>query len=99
MFDSYTELKQLKEVADILATTSDWPALYDETQLAKNEVPVYAATYIDDMYVHYDLASSTAAKIKGTKQFVTNTMYHDALRSKSSEVMRQLFNLRDDSID
>jgi proline iminopeptidase len=51
------------------------------------------------MYVHYDLASSTAAKIKGTKQFVTNTMYHDALRSKSSEVMRQLFNLRDDSID
>jgi proline iminopeptidase len=99
MFDSYTELKQLKEVADILATTSDWPALYDETQLAKNEVPVYAATYIDDMYVHYDLASSTAAKIKGTKQFVTNTLYHDALRSKSSEVMRQLFNLRDDSID
>ncbi|KAJ5221292.1 Proline iminopeptidase [Penicillium citrinum] len=99
MFESYTELKQVQEVAEILANTSDWPALYDEAQLAKNEVPVYAATYIDDMYVHFDLASNTAAKIKGTKQFITNTMYHDALRSKSGEIMRQLFNLRDDSID
>lgn len=99
MFESYSELKEIREAAENLATTSDWPALYDEAQLAKNEVPVYAATYIDDMYVHFDLASSTAAKIKGTKQFVTNTMYHDALRSKSGEVMRQLFNLRDDSID
>jgi proline iminopeptidase len=99
MFESYTELKQVQEVAEILATTSDWPALYDEAQLAKNEVPVYAATYVDDMYVHFDLASNTAAKIKGTKQFITNTMYHDALRSKSGEIMRQLFNLRDDSID
>jgi proline iminopeptidase len=51
------------------------------------------------MYVHYDLASQTAAKIKGIKQFITNTMYHDALRSKSGEVMRQLFALRDDTID
>lgn len=99
MFESYTELKQIHEVAEILATRSDWPALYDETQLAKNEVPVYAATYIDDMYVHFDLASNTAAKIKGTKQFITNALYHDALRSKSGEVMRQLFNLRDDPID
>lgn len=99
MLDSYAELDQLRDVAEALANTSDWPVLYDEAQLAKNEVPVYAATYIDDMYVHYDLASNTASKIKGIKQFITNTMYHDALRSKSGEVMRQLFNLRDDSID
>ncbi|KAJ5287395.1 Proline iminopeptidase [Penicillium angulare] len=99
MLDSYTELSQLRDVAEALANTSDWPALYDEAQLARNEVPVYAASYIDDMYVHYDLASNTASKIKGIKQFITNTMYHDALRSKSGEVMRQLFNLRDDSID
>ena len=99
MFESYSELKQVREVAEIIAKTDDWPALYDEAQLAKNEVPVYAATYIDDMYVHFDLASRTAAKIKGTKQFITNTMYHDALRSKSNDVVRQLFNLRDDTID
>ncbi|PIG89136.1 proline iminopeptidase [Aspergillus arachidicola] len=99
MFDSYDELNEIKEAADILATTKDWPALYDEAQLAKNEVPVYAATYIDDMYVHFSHASNTAAKIKGIKQFITNTMYHNALRAKSDEVMQQLFALRDDSID
>lgn len=99
MFESYSELANVREVAHILATTDDWPALYDEAQLTRNEVPVYAATYIDDMYVHFDLAARTASRIKGTKQFITNTLYHDALRSNSSEVMRQLFKLRDDSID
>lgn len=99
MFESYDELKELKDVADILATYDDWPALYDQEQLAKNEVPVYSATYVDDMYVHFDLATATAAKIKGTKQFITNTMYHDGLRSRSDEVMRQLFSLKEDNID
>lgn len=99
MFESYSELKEVREAAEILAAADDWPALYDEAQLAENKVPVYAATYIDDMYVHFDLATATAANIKNAKQFITNTMYHDALRSKSGEIMRQLFNLREDSID
>lgn len=99
MFESYAELKQLKEVADILASTDDWPELYNEAQLAKNEVPVYAASYVDDMYVHLDHSAVTASKIKGCKQFITNTMYHDALRSKADELMRQLFALRDDTMD
>lgn len=99
MFESYDELKQMKEVAEILASAEDWPALYDEAQLAKNEVPVYAATYVDDMYVPYGLATATAAKIKGTKQFITNTMYHGAIRERTEEVMRHLFFLKEDSID
>lgn len=99
MFDSYTELNQLKQVAEILATTYDWPALYNETQLANNEVPVYAASYVDDMYVHFEHSAATAKKIKGCKQFITNAMYHDALRNKSDELMRQLFAMRDDTID
>lgn len=99
MFESYDELKQLKEVADILASTDDWPALYDEEQLAKNEVPVYAATYVDDMYVHFENSAVMAGKMKDCRQFITNTMYHDALRSKSDELMRQLFSMRDDSLD
>ncbi|KAJ5826085.1 Proline iminopeptidase [Penicillium riverlandense] len=99
MFESYTELKQVWEAADIIARVDNWPALYDEAQLARNEVPVYAATYFDDMFVHFDLATNTASRINGTKQFITNTMYHDALRSKSGDVIQQLFNLRDDSLD
>ncbi|KAB8070375.1 Alpha/Beta hydrolase protein [Aspergillus leporis] len=99
MFESYDELNEVKEAANILAATEDWPALYDEAQLAKNEVPVYAATYIEDMYVHFSHSSNTAAKIKGIKQFITNTMFHNALRAKSDEVMQQLFALREDTVD
>lgn len=99
MFESYHELSQLQLVADIIASYDDWPALYDEEQLARNEVPVYSATYVDDMYVHFDLATATASKIKGLKQFITNAMYHDALRTKTDELIRQLFALKEDSID
>ena len=49
MFDDYIELNGLQEVADRLAFADDWAELYDENQLANNEVPVYSATYIEDM--------------------------------------------------
>lgn len=99
MFDDFHELNKIKPLAEMVANDSDWPALYDEEQLAKNEVPVYAAVYMDDMYVDYDLSMETARKIKGCKTYITNVMYHDAVRSKMDEVTRALFALRDDSID
>lgn len=98
-FESSTELGQLKEVADILASYNDWPQLYDKEQLARNEVPVYSATYVEDMYVHFSYANETAATIRNCKQFITNTMYHNGLRSDSAELIAQLFALRDDTID
>lgn len=99
MFDDYDELQHLKETADILATFDDWPELYDEAQLARNEVPVYSASYMEDMYVYFDFAKDTASKIKNCKHYITNVLYHDALVNKSSELMKQLFALRDDTID
>lgn len=99
MFESYPELKAMEKVAQIVAAYDDWPKLYDEEQLAKNTVPVYSATYVNDMYVDYKLATDTASKIKNCKQFITNTMYHDGLRTKTDELMKQLFALRDDSLD
>ncbi|KAG9859262.1 alpha/beta-hydrolase, partial [Aureobasidium melanogenum] len=51
------------------------------------------------MYVDYDYSRETAEKIKGCKTFTTNVMYHNAIRSKADEVIRQLFELRDDVID
>lgn len=98
-FETYPELIPLKEVADKLASYSNWPALYDEEQLRRNEVPVYAASFIDDMYVDYGLARETAALVRGCKVFETNMMYHNALRAQTHEVMGQLFKLRDSSID
>ncbi|KAF2685839.1 proline iminopeptidase [Lentithecium fluviatile CBS 122367] len=99
MFDVYPELKKLKAVSEALAQEKDWPMLYDEEQLAKNEVPVYAAVYVDDMYVDYDLSMETAGKIKGCKTYITNAMYHNAVRAKSDDVLKEVFAMRDDVID
>lgn len=102
MFDEtqgYSELRKVQDVANAIAASSDWPALFDEAQLAKNEVPVYAAAYMEDMYVDFDLSRETAAKIRGCKMFATNVMYHDSLRTNMDTVVKQLFALRDDVID
>ncbi|KAL3418987.1 Proline iminopeptidase 1 [Phlyctema vagabunda] len=99
MFENSRELERIRPAAEILAEYSEWPPLYDEWQLARNEVPVYAATYLEDMYVDFGLAQETAKKVKNCKQFITNIIYHDGARTKNEEVMKQLFALRDDSID
>ncbi|KAL9111185.1 MAG: hypothetical protein Q9187_007961 [Circinaria calcarea] len=99
MYTTYDELVPLRETAELLAQDADWPDLYDEAVLAENEVPVYAATYYDDLYVDFEYAQETAARIKGCKQYITNAMYHNALGTKAEEVVKQLFALRDDVID
>ncbi|MCJ1395438.1 hypothetical protein MMC18_008324 [Xylographa bjoerkii] len=99
MFTDIAELRPLYETMDIIQHISDWPDLYDEAQLAKNEVPTYAAVYLNDLYVDYEYSSETARKIKGCKTFVRSDLYHEALASKSAEVVEQLFKLRDDVLD
>ncbi len=99
MFDTFPELMPLKEVADILAEYDGWDDLYDEAQLARNEVPVYAASFVDDLYVEYELAKQTAKKVGNLKVYETNGLYHNAVRARTDEVLAQLFRLRDDSID
>ncbi|KAF2731732.1 alpha/beta-hydrolase [Polyplosphaeria fusca] len=99
MLDSYPELRKLKTVAENLAQTKDWPKLYDDEQLSRNEVPVYAAVYYDDMYVDFDLSMERARNIKGCKTFITNAMSHEAIRSKTEEVFKAIWALRDDTLD
>jgi hypothetical protein len=99
MLDDYNSLQEFKRVADELAAFADWPKLYDEEQLARNEVPVYAAVYVDDMYVDFGFSMETAGKIGKCKTFVTNAMYHDAVRSRMEEVVKGVMALRDDVID
>ncbi|CAI6094664.1 unnamed protein product [Clonostachys chloroleuca] len=98
-FDTYPELIPLKGVANKLATVNDWTHIYDQEQLAKNEVPVYAATYINDLYVDYEYAKNTANLIKGVKTWETNAVIHSGLRTNTQEVLAALFNLRDNVFD
>ena len=99
MFEDYGELKRIANPANLVQNISSWPPLYDEARLAKNDVPVYAAVFMHDMYVDYDFSMEAARKIRSCKTFITNMMYHDAVRGKMDEVTKALFALRDDSID
>ena len=98
-FETYPELSQLRQVAQKLATFDAWPRLYDLKQLSQNEVPVYAASFVEDMYVDYNFARDTAKLVRGAKTFETNVLYHSALRARTEDVLQQLFSLRDDVID
>jgi len=98
-FETYPELMALQAVADELAAYEDWPHLYDQAQLARNTVPVFAASFVDDMYVDFELSMQTARKVKGIKVFSTNAMYHNAVRARSGDVIKELLRLRDDPID
>lgn len=99
MFDDFEELRQARNVANILAADSAWPSLYDKAQLSRNTVPVYAAVYIEDMYVDYHFAMYTAAAIKNCRTFTTNVLYHNALGAKMEEVIEALWKLKCDVID
>ncbi|KAF2868945.1 proline iminopeptidase [Massariosphaeria phaeospora] len=99
MFDCYPELVKLKAVGYALAEEKEWPRVYDEEQLKKNEVPVYAAVYLDDMYVDFDLSMERARGIKGCKTFITNSMHHNGISARTDDVLKEVFALRDDVMD
>ncbi|HEX8207655.1 MAG TPA: alpha/beta fold hydrolase, partial [Solirubrobacteraceae bacterium] len=51
MFEDDPGLQPLAAAAELLAEKDDWPALYDPDRLRANEVPVFAAVYLEDPYV------------------------------------------------
>jgi hypothetical protein len=51
------------------------------------------------MYVDFGIAQQTARLVKNCRQYITNGMYHNALRDKTEDVLKELFVLRDDPID
>jgi pimeloyl-ACP methyl ester carboxylesterase len=90
MLDAYAQLRPLKEVANILAATAAWPQLYDVERLKRNTVPVAAAVYYDDMYVHREYSEETAAVVPNMKLWVTNEYEHNGLRANGGAVVGRL---------
>ena len=74
-------LSPLAGAMELLNERSDWPALYDLDVLDRNEVPVAAAVYLDDLYVDSDLSRETAARVPNVRAWVTNEYAHDGLRA------------------
>jgi pimeloyl-ACP methyl ester carboxylesterase len=81
MFEEVAALRPFRAAAEALAAWDDWPDLYDLDVLARNEVPVEAAVYHDDMFVDAGLSLETAAHVGSTDAWVTNEFEHDGLRT------------------
>ncbi len=93
MFAADPALRPLRDAAQALAERADWPDLYDGAQLARNEVPVVAAVYHDDMYVDTADALRTAASVRGLRTWVTDEFEHDGLRVSDGRVLDRLIRM------
>ena len=93
MFDAYPQLQPLKQAADIIAKDATWPSLYDVEKLKRNRVPVAAAVYFDDMYVHREFSEETALIVPNMKLWITNQYEHNGLRADGEAVMDRLLQM------
>lgn len=55
--------------------------------------PIHPHSFIEDMYIDFGLAQETATKIKNTEQYITNVLFHNAIRIEPKDVMKKLFEL------
>ena len=93
MFDAYPRLQPLKRAAELLARDDTWPMLYDVKKLSQNRVPVAAAVYFDDMYVHREFSEETARTVPNMKLWVTNQYEHNGLRADGEAVVDRLLQM------
>ncbi len=92
MFEDYGLLRPHRDAANLLAEHV-WPRLYDAEQLARNEVPVAATIYVDDLYVERAFAEETAAAVRGLRPWITNEYQHNGLRADGERVLGRLIDL------
>jgi pimeloyl-ACP methyl ester carboxylesterase len=92
MWEDYEGLRGHRAAAEILAD-HPWPALYDADQLRRNEVPVAATIYVNDLYVERDFAEETAATIRGLRTWETDEYEHNGLRADGERVLDRLIDM------
>lgn len=89
MFDEISALRGFEAAVRHLAAHEQPIDTYDTDVLARNEVPIEAAVYFDDMYVDARLSLETAERVPGLHAWVTNEFEHDGLRL--GDVAERLF--------
>ena len=92
MFEDYRALSPLREAAELLAER-EWPRLYDPDALERNDVPVAAAIYVNDMYVERSFSEDTAERIRGARAWITNEYEHNGLRVDGERILGRLIDL------
>ena len=92
MWDDYSGLRAHREVAQLLAQ-HPWPRLYDADRLARNEVPVAATVYVDDVYVERAFAEETVRGVRGLRAWITNEYAHNGLRADGERIVGRLIDM------
>jgi pimeloyl-ACP methyl ester carboxylesterase len=92
MWEDYAGLRPHAEAATILAEHS-WPKLYDADRLRRNEVPVSATIYVDDLYVEREFALETADLVRGLRRWTTDEYPHSGLRADGERVLGRLIDM------
>ncbi|CAI5757998.1 unnamed protein product [Candida verbasci] len=97
--NSYSELAEFKDLAHALHEYTNWSNLYD-VDVLKNiswkDVPIVAATYVNDQYVDFNLCKQVKEKYfakDNLKQYITSEFFHNGLRADPDKVLGSLFDL------
>ena len=93
MFDEISELRGMKEAAEILAHYEDWPALYDRDVLSQNTVPTACVVYYNDMFVNAGFSRETIDYVPNMQGWYTSEYEHCGLRSDGEKVFSRLIDL------
>ena len=94
MFEQEAALRPFRPAMDMLMEDTRFGVIYDEAQLARNDVPLQAAVYFDDMYVDSGMQLDTLSRVGNSHYWVTNEFEHDGLHG--SAVFRHLW---DEALD
>ncbi|QFU22205.1 alpha/beta hydrolase [Shewanella eurypsychrophilus] len=92
-FEQFTNLKPLKHAANLLAEKADWSQLYDLDTLAKNQVPVAAAIYSEDMFVEMNYSLETTKQVGALKYWLTSEYEHNGIRMDGEHILDKLIGL------
>ncbi|NMM99483.1 proline iminopeptidase [Bifidobacterium sp. DSM 109958] len=79
MFEQEAALRPFAAAMDLLMDDTSWGRIYDVDQLARNEVPLQAAVYFDDMYVDSGMQLDTLSRVGASHYWTTNEFEHDGL--------------------
>ncbi|OZG60299.1 proline iminopeptidase [Bifidobacterium lemurum] len=90
MFEQERALRPFKPAMDLLMEDTGFGVIYDADQLARNEVPLQAAVYFDDMYVDSGMQLDTLSRVGNSYYWTTNEFEHDGLRA--GNVFERLWN-------
>ena len=90
MFDEDSSLRPFRPAVELLMEDTHFGRIYDVGQLERNDVPLQAAVYFDDMYVDSGLQLDMLSRIGNARAWVTNEFEHDGVHDGPT-VFRRLY--------